>query len=403
MKFGHVKPKVILLIMVIMALIIAIPVSTRAEVPMKLDVDLPLTSEGAVLMEAHNSQVLYEKNAETPLHPASLTKIMTLLLVGEAIDQELIHWDDQVKVSLNAYKMNIGSRMFLEHNQEVSVRDLVKGIAIISANDACVAIAEHIYGSEQMFVQNMNRRAAELGLKNTSYVNSHGLHDPGQYMSAMDVARLSSYFIRTQPEITKYQAEKEWTFNDIKQYNRNPLLGKYEGTDGIKTGFLDEAGWCLVASAKRNGFRLISVVMKSPSAASRGSDSEVLLQHGFNRYELIKKAAAGETVESVKVARGKERTVPLVPTEDIDIVIPRGQDRFIKEELIVEQNKIKAPLKKGDELGRLKIFYNQDLLLEKKLVAGKDIERQGFFAYIGSSIKGFFVGIWQSIFGSGKK
>lgn len=400
MRSKDLKPKMAVLLMI---MFLALPLSTWAEVTMKLDVDLPLAAEAAVLMEAHNNQVLYDRNAETRMHPASLTKIMTLLLVGEALDQELIHWDDQVKVSLNAYRMNIGSRMFLEHEQLVSVEDLVKGIAIISANDACVAIAEYIHGSEQAFVQNMNKRAAELGLKNTSFVNSHGLHDPGQYMSAMDVACLAAFFIRTQQKIARFQAEKEWTFNNIRQFNRNPLLGKYEGVDGIKTGFLNEAGWCLAATAKRDDLRLISVVMKSPDAATRKTDSEVLLQHGFNRYESIKIAAAGETMESIKVSRGKEKTVPVVPAEDIDVVIPRGQERFIKEKLTMEQKKVKAPLKKGDELGHLKVFYDQDLLLDKKLVAGKDIERQGFFAHIGSSIKGFFVGIWQRIFGPGKK
>ncbi|NLZ28945.1 MAG: D-alanyl-D-alanine carboxypeptidase [Firmicutes bacterium] len=399
MKSKDLKLKIAVLLMI---LFLALPVSTRAEVTMKLDVDLPLAAEAAVLMEAHNNQVLYDKNAEARMHPASLTKIMTLLLVGEALDQELIHWDDQVKVSLDAYRMNIGSRMFLEHEQIVSVEDLVKGIAIISANDACVAIAEYIHGSEQAFVQNMNKRASELGLKNTSFANSHGLHDPDQYMSAMDVARLAAYFIRTQQKIAGFQAEKEWTFNDIRQFNRNPLLGKYEGVDGIKTGFLNEAGWCLAATARRDGLRLISVVLKSPDAATRKADSEVLLQHGFNRYELIKIAAAGEMMESIKVSRGKEKTAPVVPAGDIDVVIPRGQERFIKEESTVGQKKIKAPLKKGDELGHLKVYYDQNLLLHKKLVAGKDIERQGFLASIGSSIKEFFVSIWQRIFGSGK-
>ncbi len=386
----------IITIILIMAFFIAVPFSVYAQLPMQLDVELPIESETAVLLDAHNGQVLYEKDANKPMHPASLTKIMTLLLIGEAIDDELIRWDDTVTVSLNAYRMNIGSRMFLEHEQEVSVRDLVKGIAIISANDACVAMAEHIYGSEEAFAQRMNQRAEELGMTNTTFRNTHGLHDPEQLMSALDVAILANYFTETQPEIAAYQAEREWTFNEIRQYNRNPLLGRYEGASGIKTGYLSQAGWCLAGLAERNGFSLISVVLNAPDSPSRGNDSQVLLNHGFNRYDFYREANAGEEVKTAAVERGQTQTVPLVAVKNIDVVIPKDQERFIEKELVLE-DKIVAPVEEGDILGTLKVFYGDDLLLETTLAAGEDVERQGFFAYIGSSIKGFFTDTWQRI------
>lgn len=385
----------------IIVFFLALPFSAAdAQLPMITDVDLPIESEAAVLVDGHNGKVLFEKEADKPMHPASLTKIMTLLIVGEAIDAERIHWDDTVTVSLNAYQMNIGSRMFLEHEQEVSVRELIKGITIVSANDACVAIAEHIYGSEEAFVREMNKRAEELGMANSNFSNTHGLHDPEQYMSAMDVATLSAYYTRTQPEIAAYQAEREWTFNDIRQYNRNPLLGKYEGAMGIKTGFLNEAGWCLAAMAERNEFRLISVVLNAPDSGTRGNDSRVLLNHGFNQYEHYSIAGAGDKVTEAPVVRGTTETVPLVAVSDIDAVIPREQGEYLKEELVLDEDVV-APVEEGELLGHLEVFYGDDLLLKSGLAAGEDVERQGFFAYIGTSIKNFFTGIWQSIFGGG--
>ena len=384
----YLKKKALILFLVFI-LLFFYPVASLAQAPMQSDAELPIVSEAAVLMEAHNGTVLYEKNARKPMHPASITKIMTLLLVGEAIDEEIIDWDDTVTVSLNAYRMNIGSRMFLEHNQKVSVRDLVKGIAIISGNDACVAIAEHVAGSEENFVKQMNRRAEELGMVNTNFENSHGLHDPKQTMSAFDVAVLSDFFLRTQPEIAAYQSEKEWTFNDIRQYNRNPLLDRYEGASGLKTGYLSEAGWCLAGSAERNGFRLITVVMKSPDSATRASDSQVLLNHGFNRYILDKRAFDNTRITSAPVIRGSIESLDLFPVSDIDIIIPRDQEVYLTEELVLEE-KIVAPVEKGDVLGEITIFYDDDELFSMELIASEDVERLGFFAYIWRSILNLF-------------
>jgi len=390
----------ILVIALICSSLVPAVAHTQEAIPMQQEIDLPIEAESAILVEAHNNQVLYNKNATEPMHPASLTKIMTLLLAGEALDEEAISWDDRVTVSLAAYEMDdTGSIMYLDHDDEVTVEELIKGIAIISANDGCVALAEHIAGSEERFVQLMNERAEELGLENTNFTNSHGLHDDNQYMSALDVARLASYFIRTQPEIAAYQAEREWTYSDIKQFNRNPLLRDYEGADGIKTGYLSAAGWCLAATAERDDFRLISVVLNSPTEEDRGIDSQSLLDFGFNNYELVNWAAEGEEIDSVPVIRGVEETVPVAPTEDVEVVIPGGQSEHITKN-VIPREEIEAPIEEGEQLGLLNVYYDDELLLETHVAATQDLERQGFFAYLWSSITGFFSGIWQSIFGS---
>ncbi len=392
------KKTIICLLLMILGSMIFMPAGAHAQTSMLSEVELPLEAENALLMEGHNEQVLYAKNAEEPVHPASITKVMTLLLAGEALEEGAISLDDTVATSLRAYEMQTGSQMFLEHEQEVSVENLIKGIAIISANDACILLAEHIAGSEEMFVQKMNERAEELGLSNTHFTNSHGLHDSEQYMSPIDIAHLANYFIRTQPEISALQAEKEWTFNNIRQYNRNPLLGTFEGVDGIKTGYLPEAGWCLAASAERDGYRLIAVVMNSETETTRGVDAQVLLTHGYTNYDHFTYAFEGEEVSEAPVHRGTEETVPLLTTSNIDVVVPNNHEEHIEKE-VHPHNDIEGPIEEGTSLATMEIYYVDDLLREIELIAGEDIERQGFFSYIFSSIGGFFSSIWQGIFG----
>ncbi len=392
------KKAIICLLIMILGGMVFMPTGAYAQTSMLSEIELPLDAENALLMEGHNEQVLYAKNAEEPVQPASITKIMTLLLAGEALEKGNISLDDIIATSLRAYEMQTGSQMFLEHEQEVSVEDLIKGIAIISANDACILLAEHIAGSEEMFVQKMNERAEELGLSNTNFTNSHGLHDSEQYMSPLDIAHLANYFIRTQPEIFALHSEKEWTFNNIRQYNRNPLLGTFEGVDGIKTGYLPEAGWCLAATAERDGYRLIAVVMNSETETTRGVDAQVLLTHAFTNYDHFTYAFEGEEVSETTVHRGTEETVPLLTTSNIDVVVPNNHEEHIEKE-VRPHSDIEAPIEKGEPLAIMEIYYGNDLIREVELVAGEDVERQGFFSYIFSSIGGFFSGIWQSIFG----
>ena len=212
-----------------------------------------------------------------------------------------------------------------------------------------MAVAEHLYGSEAAFVQQMNRRAEELGLENTHFVNSHGLHDPDQYMSALDIARLAAYFIQTQPEAAAFQAEREFTFNDIRQFNRNPLLGYYPGADGVKTGSTPQAGYCLAATSKQQGMRLISVVLNTPGMRERGQDSEVLLNYGFRNYKLATLYYAGETVAHVAVSRGRQREVPLMARQPVVAVIPREDEDYNIEQVLLLEETIAAPVEERAE------------------------------------------------------
>lgn len=359
--------------------------------------ELPLAATSAVLIDAHNGEVLYEQDSRVPLPAASLTKIMTLLLAMEALEQGLVDRDDTVIASQKAWATG-GSQIYLNINQEVSFGELIEGIIIASANDACVAVAEHLYGSEEAFVQRMNQRAAELGLENTQFTNSHGLPAPEPVMSALDVARLAMFYIKTQPEAFAYHSEREYTFNDIKHYNRNLLLGRYPGADGIKTGFTSQAGWSLASTAVRDELRFISVVMNSTDQITRRTDSETLLNYGFTNFRLVRIANAGETVSHAPVARGKLREVPLVAPANIELVVLRGQEDQVERKLILDKN-FTAPIERGQRLGRIEIYREGALVTESELLAGEDVERLGFFAHIWRSVRGFFGGLWQSITG----
>jgi len=217
--------------------------------PVNIYAQFESSASSAILVEASTSQVLYEKNSDVPMPPASITKVMTLLLGFEAISKGDANWDDLVNVSENAWRME-GSKMFLELGSKVPYRDIIKGISIVSANDGCVALAEHLSGSEKAFVALMNQRAKELGMTNSTFKNCTGLPEEGHVLSAKDIATLSLYLVQNYPEILEIESTKEFTFNNIRQFNRNPLLGVYEGADGLKTGWTEEAGYCLVATAK---------------------------------------------------------------------------------------------------------------------------------------------------------
>ncbi len=384
---------VTLITLVIFTLFFSASPEIRAQEPYYKEPSLSLDGEAAILTEAHTGRVLFEQNADQPMHPASITKIMTLLLTGEALGQGIISLDDVVITSEQAWATG-GSQLFLELGQEVTVQELIEGIAIVSANDACVSIAEHISGSVSVFVDSMNDRARELGLASTTFANTHGLHDPAQVTTAGDIARLARFFINSQPDIFALQSEREYIFNEIRQYNRNPLLGHFDGADGLKTGYLNEAGWCLAATAQRGDFRLISVVLNASSSEARRDDSQVLLNYGFSNYELFRRAGQGERITTVEVPRGQERTVNTVAANNIDVVIPRGQEHYLREE-IISKGDLAAPVEKGEPLAKIKIFYADKQLVETELLAGEDVERLGFFANAWRSIGDFFSGLFR--------
>ncbi len=238
-------------------------------------------AKSAVLMEASTGTILFEKDADVALPPASITKLMTLLLAYDAVKSGAASWDDNVNISRKAYEME-GTRMFLEYGTKVPFKEIVAGVSVVSANDGCIAIAEHISGSEEAFVRLMNSKAAELEMKNTKFVNSHGLPADGHVMSARDIAVLSHHLIKVYPEILEMESLTEFTFNNIKQENRNPLLYNYSGADGLKTGHTNEAGFCLAGTAKKGKMRLISVILNTVDAAQRVDASTKLLDYGFD-------------------------------------------------------------------------------------------------------------------------
>ena len=351
----------------------------------------------AVLMEAASGQILYAKNESVPRPPASIAKMMTLLLAFEALERGDLAWDETTTVSRNAWSKEVeGSKMFLDINQEVSIRDLISGISIVSANDGCIALAEHLYGSETAFVQHMNRRSQELGMTNTVFKNSTGLPAEGQVMSAMDIAILARELVINHPEILTIEMEREFTFNGIKQQNRNPLLGRFPGADGLKTGWTTESGFSLVGTAKQATpdnaqLRLISVVLNTGSDRERLAASQELLNHGFNSFRLTTAAKKGETVAQVPVKDGRRLTVPVTIGADASAVVPRGRENELK--LVVEQQELAAPLELGAPACYLLLQLDDKTLQRVPLQTAEEMGRANFVVRTFRSILAFFRGL----------
>ncbi len=357
--------------------------------PEKLPFEVEATS--ALLIELNTKEVLYAKDIDRPYPPASITKIMTLLLALEAIEEGKMDWNEMVTVSEKAWEMK-GSQMFLEIGQEVSVENLLKGISIVSANDACVAIAEHLYESEELFVQKMNEKASEIGLTNTRFQNTHGWPDPDHYMSARDIALLSAYTIKNQPKILELESQREFTFNiDEPQYNRNPLLGRYSGADGLKTGWTNEAGYCLAGTAEQNNFRLISVVLNSPCNRTRLSDTEALLDYGFRNYTFENVVEKDEIVGQADVPDGKNREVDLIAADSMGVVVGSEEEESLEKEIVL--NSLSAPLSKGEEVGEILVLREDEVLNRVPLLVNEEVERANIFIVTLRRVGGFFSGL----------
>lgn len=348
----------------------------------------------AVLMEASTGQVMLEKGADTPLPPASITKLMTLLLALEAVEQEQVAWDEPVIVSERAWRMG-GSEMFLSIGQEVTFGDLLTGIAVVSANDACIAVAEHLTGSEESFVQRMNERARELGMNNSSFLNSSGIPAPGHRMSARDIAVLSRHLLLKYPKVLELYAKREFTFNNIRQFNRNPLLGRFPGADGLKTGWTDEAGYCLVGTAVQNGVRLISVVLNTAGEQERLTATQELLNYGFRNFNLHTAASAGQPLgEGVPVKDGRKLLAAVTGKEDIRVMLPAGRQPDELEMLIVNPVELRAPVAAGTSAATLEVRLDGVTLTTAELVTAEEIARANFFVRllrtIGSLLRNLF-------------
>ena len=342
-----------------------------------------------MLVDVTANQVLAAKDIDAPVEQASLTKLMTGYLVFDALRAKKVTLDQKLPVSVRAWKMP-GSRMFIDPKMQVPVEDLIKGMIVQSGNDACVALAETIAGSEDNFAQMMNREAQRLGMKASSFRNSTGLPDPQHYTTARDLATLAGALIRDFPEdYAKYYSMKEFRYNNITQHNRNRLLWLDPTVDGVKTGHTDAAGYCLISSAKRDTRRLISVVLGTKSDAVRAQESLKLLNFGFQAYDAVKLYAKNEAVSNLKVWKGTEKTVKAGFTEDFIMVVPKGYGPRIKSELQSQQPLI-APVAQGQIVGTMKVSLDDKPYGEFPVVAIDGVPVAGIFGRAIDTIRLWF-------------
>ena len=336
-----------------------------------------LAATAYLLIDATTGKVLADHNSGQRLPLASLTKIMTSFVGAEAIQRGTIKLDDEVPVSVRAWKME-GSRMFIQEGTKVRLEDLVRGVVIQSGNDASVALAEHIAGSEDAFADLMNQHAIRLGMTDSHFVNSTGLPHENHYSTATDLAKLTVALINRFPKHFEIYREKSFVYNGISQMNRNSLLFRDKTVDGVKTGYTEAAGYCLVSSALRNGMRLVSVVMGATSEAARAAESQKLLTYGFRYYETVDLYKRDESLRKVRVWGGTHNSINLGLAENITITIPRGARDSLDAEMELA-SEIHAPLRQGQELGRLKITAAGTQTQSRPLVALNAVEEAGFF------------------------
>ncbi|MDN3609297.1 serine hydrolase [Vibrio ostreicida] len=341
-----------------------------------------IAAKGYVLMDYHSGKILAEKEMNTKLSPASLTKMMTSYVIGQEIERGNVSLEDDVTISKKAWAKNFpeSSKMFIEVGTTVKVKDLNRGIIVQSGNDACVAMAEHIAGSEDAFVDLMNAWTKTLGMTNSHFANVHGLDNPNLYSTPYDMALLGQALIRDVPEEYRIYSEKKFTYNGITQYNRNGLLwDKSMNVDGIKTGHTNNAGYSLVSSATEGKMRLVAVVMGTKSANARKSESKKLLSYGFRFFETVAPHKAGETFVEEKIWMGDKSTVALGLDKDTYVTLPRGQAKNLKASFVLEKE-LEAPISKGDVVGKLYYQLEGDDVAEYPLLALEDIEQGGIFS-----------------------
>lgn len=354
-----------------------------------------VAAEAYVLMDADSGELLVAHNADQRLPPASLTKLMTSYVLSHELAEGRVSKDDKVLVSENSWAQNPifagSSLMWIEVGKQVKLEDLHRGIVVSSGNDASVAIAEHLAGAESAFADVMNGHAAALGMTGSHFVNSHGLPDSEHYTTARDLALLANALIRDYPEDYKLYKERQFTYNGIPQYNRNRLLVEDPTVDGLKTGHTEEAGYCLVASAKRDGMRLISVVLGTDSKRTRESESRKLLNYGFRYYETHALYEEGQQITSSRVWKGREKQLNLGVSEQIYLTLPRGRSDDLEAVMELDET-IVAPISAGSTYGMLRVSLDGEELLGTPLVALQDIVEAGFFARLWDSIVMFITG-----------
>ena len=368
-------------------------VPTAATMPAAIPAMPQLAAESYVLMDAASGKILVEHNADVRLPPASLTKLMTAYIATKEIQKGQIAEEDMVTVSEKAWRTG-GSRMFIDVGKQVSVDDLLHGIIIQSGNDASVALAEHIAGSEEAFSSMMNDAARRMRLDNTHFMNSTGLPAEEHYSSANDMAKLARAIIYEDPEHYAIYAQKEFLWNNIKQPNRNLLLWRDKTVDGLKTGHTDEAGYCLVASAVRDDMRLISVVFGASSEAARAAETQKLLTYGFRFFETKTFYKKGVELAESKVWKGKESKVKVGLAEDLTVTLPRGQVQKMAATMILDESAV-APISKGQRLGVVEVRSGDEVVHTADLVALDDVKEGGFFSRIFDTILMFFYSLFN--------
>lgn len=347
--------------------------------------EIELSAKSALLMDSATGTVLYENNAHEKLPMASVTKIMTMLLAMEAIDSGKITYDEMVTGSAYAKSMG-GSTIFLDEGEQLSVSDILKGIAVASGNDAAVAIAEHIAGSAPAFVEMMNKRAKELGMENTNFVNCNGLDADGHYTTAYDIALMSRELLK-HPDIHKYTTiwmdslrNGEFTLS-----NTNKLVRFYEGCTGLKTGSTDKALFCISATAKRDNLHLIAVIMGAPTSKQRQADASALLNYGFANYGAKSIVKKGESEKEIKVEKGIKDSCELICKDDISALCKKGEDKNIKKEYLISKT-AKAPVKKGEKAGELVCYDGKTEVGRTDLLYNEDIKKMTIAYSYGSII-----------------
>jgi len=339
-----------------------------------------LNAKAYILIDVNSGKILAEKNSEEKLPPASLTKMMTLFVISNALQNEQIHLTDNVRISEQAWKTG-GSRMFVKEGQQVSIEDLTKGIIVDSGNDACVAMAEHLGGSEAAFTEIMNQQAKNLGMNNSHFTDSTGLPNQDLYTTAKDLAILGSALINNFPQYYHWYNQKWFTFNGIRQPNRNRLLWRDNQVDGLKTGHTNEAGFCLVSSAKRDNMRLLAVVLGSPSETARADDSERLINYGFRFFETHELYKAGTPITELPLYKGQANTITVGLNKAQYITIPNGQYQRLAINTKIPKY-LQAPIEKNDQVGELLVQFDNNVIASYPLYALQSVPKGGFFTRV---------------------
>ncbi|OEF98480.1 D-alanyl-D-alanine carboxypeptidase family protein [Desulfuribacillus alkaliarsenatis] len=356
--------------------------------------ELASNAKSAILMDVNTGTVLFEKNSHVKLPPASITKVMSLILIMEALEQGVISLTDSVTASENASKMG-GSQIFLATNEQMTVKELLTGIAVVSGNDATVAMAEHLAGTEAEFVKMMNQKAKELGLKNTNFTNSHGLPDSSHYTTAYDIAIMSRELLTRYPEITEYtKIYSDYLRQDSDRplwlVNTNRLVKFYEGADGLKTGYTSEAKYCLSATAKRDDLRVLAVVMGEPTSTIRNKEISEMFNYAFSKYKSEPIVRRGQVVENVFIDKGETNTANVVAENDMHLLLKKSEnsDDYIKETYLPD--KIIAPINQNEPIGYMTINKGNQEIARVSLVLEQDVQRAGFIQLLARTTEYWF-------------